>query len=91
MGPDRDVCVCIVTYGRPAPLGWLLESLAHRTGILPAFEVLVVDNDAEGNATELCRKFEALPPIRHAAERVRSISHARNRSTRTGRALRREW
>jgi hypothetical protein len=77
-----------VTYGRPVPLGWLLELLAHR-GILPAFEVLVVDNDAEGNAAELFRKFEALPPIRHAAERVRSISHARNRPTRTGRALRR--
>jgi hypothetical protein len=45
-----EASVCIATFHRPGGLARLLGSLALQQGDVPAFEVLVVDNDAAGSA-----------------------------------------
>jgi succinoglycan biosynthesis protein ExoM len=80
MQPEPDISVCIVTYRRPSSLARLLGCLARQEGALPAFEILVVDNDVERTAAEVCRRFEGCLPVRYAVEARRGISHARNRS-----------
>ena len=80
MQPEPDISVCVVTYRRPDSLARLLRSLGRQEGALPAFEILVVDNDVEGTAAGVCRQFEGPLPIHYVVEPRRGISHARNRS-----------
>jgi succinoglycan biosynthesis protein ExoM len=86
MQPKPALSVCIITYRRPAPLGRLLASLANQTGMLPAFEVLIVDNDVEESALPVCKKFELLLPLRYVVEPMPGIAPARNRSVEASRA-----
>lgn len=85
MEADLELSVCIVTYRRPPALARLLRSLERQAGELPAFEVLVVDNDAEGSVASICAEFEARLPLRYVIEPRRGISHARNRSVQASR------
>ena len=82
---DLDISICIATYRRPGPLGRLLASLAVQAGALPSFEILVVDNDAEGGALAVCRQYEGRLPVRYEVERTRGISPARNRAVEASR------
>jgi len=82
---DPDISICVVTYRRPGPLARLLASLSRQHGVLPKFEVVVVDNDAAGSAGAVCRQYEGTLPIRYEIEPERGISSARNRSVRSSR------
>src|SRR5260221_10646806 len=72
--------VCIVTYKRPNLLRRLLSSLqAQDLATIGRFEVIVIDNDAEGTARSVCESFGSLG-VRYAIEPERGIARARNRS-----------
>lgn len=76
------ISVCVCTYKRMAGLEELLNALAVQ-GLEQPFEVVIVDNDAEGSArgiVDQCR--ERLPglPIRYSIEPEQNIGLARNRS-----------
>jgi hypothetical protein len=60
------ICVAIPTFRRPATLAPLLEALAGLTfsGVPPAVEVLIVDNDPEGSARAI---VEQKRPLFHFA------------------------
>lgn len=85
MQAEPEISVCIVTYRRAGLLVRLLGSMTRQSGRLPAFEVLVVDNDAAGSAAGVCREFEVSLPIRYVVEPKHGISHARNRSVQASR------
>ena len=89
MPSDLDISVCILTYRRPEPLRRLLSALAEQAGPLPAFEIVIVDNDAAGSALAASRQYEGRLPIRYTVEPVPGIAPARNRSVKvsTGRYL----
>jgi succinoglycan biosynthesis protein ExoM len=76
-----NVSVCIATYRRPDRLALLLDDLVAQR-LLP-FEVVVVDNDAEGSAAAVvARRQEAGAgfPIRYAVQPLKNISLTRNRT-----------
>ena len=79
--PDQvRVSVCVATYRRPQLLGRLLEGLTRLGPGTPDFEVVVVDNDAEGSAAPVVATFSGRLPIRLTVEPRRSVSRARNLS-----------
>jgi succinoglycan biosynthesis protein ExoM len=77
------VTIGVITFRRPEGLRRLLRSLAELRfrERMPRIEILIVDNDAEGSAAAVVRKFGAgaLHPIRYVPEPHRGISFARNR------------
>jgi succinoglycan biosynthesis protein ExoM len=73
------VSVCIATHRRPAGLERLLRSLAAQEGA-PAFEVVVVDNDARRSGEAVARHFSDRLDLIYLAEPIRGISRARNRA-----------
>jgi glycosyltransferase involved in cell wall biosynthesis len=75
-----EISVCIATYRRPGGLARLLRSLELQRGDVPAFEVIVVDNDAAGSAAAVCAGFANRLRLRHLVEPVRGIAVARNRA-----------
>jgi len=74
-----DISVCVATYRRPRGLERLLESLT-RQKLRPgaSFELVVVDNDAEGSAAPVLDCFAERLPLRAFSEPRRNIAHARN-------------
>jgi glycosyltransferase involved in cell wall biosynthesis len=77
---DVAVSVCVCTYRRHHLLTMLLDSLAEQSFCEP-FEVIVVDNDPAGGATdtvEAARKCHPQLKIRYAIEPRKGISFARN-------------
>lgn len=74
-----NLSVVLCTYRRPEPLARALEAL-HAQRDPGSFEVLVVDNDPERSAREVCRGFEGrTPAVLHlAAARPRNLPAARN-------------
>jgi succinoglycan biosynthesis protein ExoM len=86
MNKMRDITkisVCVCTYQRPSMLENLLKSLqAQKTGGIFTFDIIVVDNDAEGSAANAVNAARANSPIpiRYAIEPEPNISRARNRS-----------
>lgn len=79
------VAVCIPTFRRPEWLGHLLTSLGELTfasGVAPRVEIVVVDNDADQSAREVCERIAAqIPwPILYEPEPRRGISYVRNRA-----------
>jgi succinoglycan biosynthesis protein ExoM len=83
MGDITKISVCVCTYQRPSMLESLLKSLqAQKTGGIFTFDIIVVDNDAEGSAANAVNAARANSPIpiRYAIEPVPNISRARNRS-----------
>jgi glycosyltransferase involved in cell wall biosynthesis len=77
------VAICIGTFHRPELLHELLSSISrltfHRTR-RPTFEVIVVDNDPAGSASEVCREARAAIPVRYVIESKRGIANVRNRA-----------
>jgi succinoglycan biosynthesis protein ExoM len=76
------VSVCVCTYRRPHLLATLLDDLAGQDFCGP-FEVIIVDNDPAGSATEVVENARERHPtlnIRYAVEARKGISFARNRA-----------
>lgn len=76
--PAVSVCVC--TYQRPHLLVLLLNSLAQQS-FRGLFEIIVVDNDPNGSASEVIDRAKQQHPafsIRYAVEPKKGISFARN-------------
>ena len=78
-----QVTVCIATYRRAEGLRRLLggiDGLTFRKSLPPGVRIVVVDNDPEGSASEVCE--ELVPklgwPLSYHAEPRRGISYARN-------------
>jgi succinoglycan biosynthesis protein ExoM len=83
--PAISVCVC--TFRRPALLERLLAALTMQAGA-PAFEVIVVDNDAQASAAAPLAAAAGEPrlQLRTAVETRQNIALARNCSVRLARA-----
>lgn len=78
------VSICVSTYRRPEGLRRLLEGLGGLTFDRiepPGIEVLVVDNEAQGRAAEVCQEIESRFPwlLKCQEEANRGITFARNR------------
>jgi len=84
-----NISVCIATYRRPDRLALLLDDLAVQR--LAPFEVVVVDNDAEGSAAPVVERQRAGArplPLRYACQPRKNIALTRNRSVALARG---EW
>ncbi len=82
--PQISVCVC--TYRRGHLLAHLLDSLARQQCDDLAFEVVVVDNDADASAAPVVADFSIRYPgvdVKYVVEARQGISFARNRSVAT--------
>lgn len=77
----------MATFRRPAPLARLLESLARQK--LPpgvGVEVLVVDDDPDGSAAPVVRRFTDGPhPVHYLVDGQRNLARARNRGVEAAR------
>jgi succinoglycan biosynthesis protein ExoM len=77
--PEISVCVC--AYRRPDELRRLLDSLLDQVPSTPAFEVVVVDNDAAMTSAAVAGEFaNARLPVRYFVEPEQNIALARNRT-----------
>lgn len=78
------ISICALTYRRPEGLLRLLEGLNSLvlTAPQPAVEVIIVDNDPEGSAREVCSRARAgfRWNLRYEIEPRRGIVHARNKA-----------
>jgi succinoglycan biosynthesis protein ExoM len=75
------ISICIATYRRPQRLQLVLEDLLAQT--LPAQQITVVDNDAQGSAREVAEAFaRANPqlPLAYEIQPARNIALTRNRT-----------
>jgi succinoglycan biosynthesis protein ExoM len=77
------VAICVASYCRPEGLKRLLEGLNQLTfskNETPEITVVVVDNDANGSAKEICdnQLQEFKWSLRYSIETTRGISFARN-------------
>jgi succinoglycan biosynthesis protein ExoM len=76
-----DISICVCTFRRPDGLFRLLRSLGHLDPETPAYEVIVVDNDAAMSAEPVVHRARAEGlSARYVVEPVRGIARARNRS-----------
>jgi succinoglycan biosynthesis protein ExoM len=77
----------VATFRRPAPLARLLESLARQK--LPpgvGVEVIVVDDDPDGSAAPVARRFAEGPhPVHYLVGGQRNLARARNRGVEAAR------
>lgn len=69
------IAVCICTYRRPEGLEACLSALEKQSG--PAFEVVVVENEADGPGRAICQRHPGLT-LTYAAEPRSGIPWARN-------------
>ena len=79
------VAVCIITYKRPDGLKRLLEGLNKLTFEKcdpPDLEIIIVDNDKQGSARDLCENLRSKLkwPINYCIEPRQGIPYARNKS-----------
>lgn len=86
------VAACVVTYRRLDGLERLLrsfDSLRFAKVDVTEVKIVVVDNDPEGSASEICEKLasELGWPLEYHLEARRGISHARNRAVLCAAAL----
>ena len=82
------VDVCIATYRRPRGLQRLLDGLQAQQlpqDEAPQVRVVVVDNDPEGSARELCEEARGWLrfPLVYVLEKRRGIPQARNTAVAT--------
>ncbi len=75
-----ETSVSIASFRRPEGLARLLRSLEAQRGELPAFDVIVVDNDALGSAAAICDSFKGRLSLRYLVEPERGIARCRNRA-----------
>ncbi len=82
--PERrpHVAICVPTYQRPLGLERLLRALGAQefAGEAPCVSVVVVDNDPEGSAREVCEQASNWIdyPLRYVIEKRRCIPRVRN-------------
>jgi succinoglycan biosynthesis protein ExoM len=76
---SSEVSVCIATYRRPQGLKRLLASLVDQQNA-PPFEVVVVDNDAEGSGEEVATGYKPRLGLTYVVEPVRGLARVRNRA-----------
>jgi succinoglycan biosynthesis protein ExoM len=84
-GAPLRVALCVATYRRREMLGELLiglSNLVFRKMPEPEITVIVVDNDPEKSAEEVCTAASLPWPLRYAPESRRGIAQARNRAIR---------
>jgi glycosyltransferase involved in cell wall biosynthesis len=76
------VAICVPTYQRPVGLERLLRALGAQefAGDGPCLSVVVVDNDPEGSAREVCEQAAEWidDPLRYVIEKRRGIPRVRN-------------
>lgn len=76
------VAICVPTYQRPFGLERLLRALGAQEfeGEPPCVSVVVVDNDPEGSAREVCEQAAHWLdcPLRYVIEKRRSLPRVRN-------------
>jgi succinoglycan biosynthesis protein ExoM len=75
-----ETSVVIPSYRRPDGLERAIVSVLAQQGLDAPYEIVVVDNDAEGSAARVAQAFAARSPIpiRYVLEARPGISHARN-------------
>jgi GT2 family glycosyltransferase len=79
------VAVCVATYRRREMLAELLVGLSNlvfRKLPAPEITVIVVDNDPERSAEDVCAAASLPWPLKYAPESRRGIAQARNRAIR---------
>lgn len=78
------ISICALTYRRPEGLLRLLEGLnaLEFTAPQPTIEVIIVDNDAQGSAGEVCSRMREgfRWNLRYEVEARRGIVYARNKA-----------
>ncbi|HYM72688.1 MAG TPA: glycosyltransferase family 2 protein [Stellaceae bacterium] len=75
-----ETSVVIPSYRRPDDLERAIRSVLAQRDVATPYEILVVDNDAEGSARPVAERMAAASavPIRYVCEKRPGISHARN-------------
>jgi succinoglycan biosynthesis protein ExoM len=75
-----ETSVVIPSYRRPQELERAITSVLAQEGVARPYEILVVDNDAEGSAAPVAATMAARArvPIRYVGEPRPGISYARN-------------
>jgi succinoglycan biosynthesis protein ExoM len=84
-GTPARVAVCVATYRRREMLAELLVGLSNlvfRKMPAPEITVIVVDNDPERSAEEVCATASLPWSLKYAPESRRGIAQARNRAIR---------
>ena len=83
-GPSAiRIAICVATFRRREQLQLLLQGIARltfRKVQMPEIGIVVVDNDEQAGAREVCQAVSVPWPIRYAVEPRRGITYARNRA-----------
>ncbi len=79
------VSICVTTYKRPQGLKRLLQGIAKLTFekvALPDIEVIIIDNNNEGIAAQVCQEFQQEFPwiLKTDVEHKRGVTYGRNKS-----------